>query len=404
VANTLLTIQMITNEALALLENELTFTKFVNRQYDDSFGVRGAKIGDTLNVRKPVRFVGRTGQAIGIENVTETSIPVQLTTQAGVDFSFSSADLTLRIDDFAERYLKPAVANIANRIDRDGLVMATNATYNSVGTPGTALTDGNNLLLAGALLDDNDAPRGGGMRAAVWSAKNQAAVVKGLQGLFNAPDKISEQFNTGNLGKFYGFKNSMDQNVINRVVGPLGGAPLVNGAAQTGNTLVTDGWTAAAASRLLVGDTFTIAGVFSVNPQSRQNTGTLQQFVVTAPFSSDGAGTGSISISPAITPTGAYQNVTNSPADNAAITVVGAAGTLTTQNLAYHRDAFTLVTADLPLPGGVDMAARKSDPQTGTSIRVVRAYDITTDLFPCRLDVLYGWAPLYPEWSVRIQS
>lgn len=403
-ANTLLTIQMITNEALALLENELTFAKFVNRQYDDSFGVRGAKIGDTLNVRKPVRFVGRTGQAIGIENVTETSIPVQLTTQAGVDFSFSSADLTLRIDDFSERYLKPAVANIANRIDRDGLVMATNATYNSVGTPGTALTDGNDLLLAGALMDDNDTPRGGNMRAAVWSAKNQAAVVKGLQGLFNAPDTISEQFKTGNLGKFYGFKNSMDQNILNRTVGPLGGAPLVNGAAQTGNTLVTDGWTAAAASRLLVGDTFTIAGVFSVNPQSRQNTGTLQQFVVTAPFSSDGTGAGSVSISPAITPTGAYQNVTASPADNAAITVIGVAGTLTTQNLAYHRDAFTLVTADLPLPGGVDMAARKSDPQTGTSIRVVRAYDITTDLFPCRLDVLYGWAPLYPEWSVRIQS
>jgi len=168
--------------------------------------------------------------------------------------------------------------------------------------------------------------------------------------------------------------------------------------------LVTNGWPAAAASRLLIGDVFTIAGVFGVNPQSRQSTGSLQQFVVTANVSSDAAGNATIPIQPAITPTGQFQTVTASPAAGAAITVVGAANTFSNQAIAFHRDSITLATADLPLPGGVDMAARKSDPQTGLSVRMVRQYNITTDLFPCRLDVLYGWATLYPQWACRLQQ
>ena len=403
-ANTLLTIQMITNEALAVLENELTFTKFVNRQYDDSFAKRGAKIGDTLNIRKPPRYIGRTGQALSLEDATETSIPLQLNTQAGVDIQFSSSDLALRIDDFSDRFIRPAIANVANRVDRDGLVMATNATYNSVGTPGTPIADAYPLLLAGAKMDDNACPRSTNLRSVVWSSVSQANLVNGLKGLFNAPDKISEQYNTGTMGKALGFKNSMDQNVVNHTVGPVGGTPLITGASQTGSLLVTDGWTAAAAARLNQGDVFTIAGVYSVNPQNRQSTGQLQQFVVTANVSSDGAGNATIPVSPAVVPTGAFQNVTNSPADNATITVLGVAGTLSPQNIAYHRDAFTLACADLPLPDGVDMAARKSDPQTGLSIRMIRQYNITTDQWPCRLDILYGWAPLYPEWACRIQA
>lgn len=402
-ANQLLTIQMITNEALAVLENELTFTKYVNRQYDDSFGKKGAKIGDTLNVRKPPRYIGRTGQAISIEDSVETSVPLALTTQRGVDIQFSSTDLALRIDDFSERFLKPAMVNVANAIDRDGLTLITNATYNSVGTPGTPLASGDLLLDAGALLDETSTPRGS-LRSAVFGPRSSANVVKGLKSIFNDGKRISDQYNTGNLGPLYGFKTSMDQNIVRRTVGPLGGTPLVNGAAQTGASLVTDGWTAAAAARLNQGDVFTIAGVFAVNPVSRQSTGQLQQFVATANVSSDGAGNATIPISPAITPTGQFQNVTVSPADNAAITVIGAAGTSTEQNIAYHRDSITLATADLPLPNGVDMAARKSDPQTGLSVRMVRAYNITTDQWPCRLDILYGWAMLYPEWACRIQA
>jgi hypothetical protein len=395
---------MITNEALAVLVNSLTFTQYVNRQYDDSFGVKGAKIGTTLNVRKPPRYLGRTGQNISIEDSTETSIPVALNTQFGVDIQFSSQDLLLSIDDFSERFLKPAMATVANKIDNDGVTLMANSVYNSVGTPGTALSSGDLILDAGALLDDNATPRGDSLRSAVFSPKSSAGVIKGLKSIFNDGRSISDQYKTGNLGNLYGFKTSMDQNIINRTVGPLGGTPLVNGATQTGSSLVTDGWTAAAAARLKKGDVFTIAGVYGVNPQSRVSTNSLQQFVVTADVSSDGSGNATVPISPAITPTGQFQNVTASPADNAAITVVGAAGTVTTQNLAYHRDSITLATADLPLPGGVDMASRKADSQTGLSVRAVRQYNITTDQFPLRLDVLYGWAMLYPEWACRIQA
>ncbi len=402
-ANTLLTISMITNEALAVLENQLTFTKFINRQYDDSFGIKGAKIGDTLNVRKPPQYIGRVGQAISIEDSVETSIPLQLNTQAGVDIQFSSADLLLRIDDFSDRFIKPAMANVANRIDRDGLTLLTNAVYNSVGTPGTPINTALPVLQAGAKMDQTATPRDG-LRSLVWDPMGQANMISGLSGLFNAPDKISEQYNSGTLGKALGFKHSMDQNALAHTVGPLGGTPLVNGASQTGTSLVTNGWTAAAASRLLIGDVFTIAGVFGVNPQSRQSTGSLQQFVVTANVSSDAAGNATIPIQPAITPTGQFQTVTASPAAGAAITVVGAANTFSNQAIAFHRDSITLATADLPLPGGVDMAARKSDPQTGLSVRMVRQYNITTDLFPCRLDVLYGWATLYPQWACRLQQ
>lgn len=401
-SNTLLTIQMITNEALAVLTNELAYTRGVNRQYDSSFGQTGAKIGDTLNVRKPPRYIGRTGAAVSIEDSTETSVPVKLTTQYGVDMQFSSADYALRIDQFSDRFIKPAVANIANRIDMDGLTLATNATFNTVGTVGTAPV-ARTLLQAGALLDKNATPKGKGLRSFVMGPDTQVEIVDALKTLYNDQNAVAEQYRTGNMGaNVLGFNMSMDQNVLAHTVGPLGGTPLVNGASQTGNTLVTDGWTAASAKRLNNGDVFTIAGVYAVNPQSRQSTGSLQQFVVTADTNSDASGNATIPISPAITPTGQFQNVTAAPADNAAITVVGTAGNAYTCNIAHHRDAFTFACADLPLPGGVHQAARKADAQTGLSIRMVSQYNVSTDQFITRLDLLGGWASLYPEWSTRL--
>jgi hypothetical protein len=393
---------MITNEALAVLQNMLTFTAGVNRQYDDAYGNKGAQIGTTLNVRKPPRYIGRTGAAISIEDATETSVPVVLNTQRGVDISFTSQDLALSIDDFSERFIRPAIANIANKIDIDGLTMATQATYNAVGTPGTTPTALLTYLTAASVLDNNATPRDGN-RNLVMNPIANATIIDALKGIFNPSAEVSKQNRQGYMGNGYGMDWAIDQNIINQTVGPLGGTPLTNGAAQSGANLVTNGWTAAAAVRLNKGDVFTIAGVFEVNPQSLQSTGRLKQFVVTAQTSSDGAGNATIPISPSIVGPGTgFQNVSALPASGAAITVLGAAGTVSPQNLLYHRDAFTLACADLPLPNGVDMAARKSDPKTGLSIRMVRAYDITTDKFPCRLDILYGWAPLYPEWACRI--
>lgn len=401
-ANSVLTISMITREALRILENNLAFAKGVNREYDDQFAISGAKIGDTLNIRKPARYVGRSGAALSVEDHTETSVPLQLGTQFGVDVNFTSKELSLSLDDFSKRVLAPAVATIANKIDRDGLSLYKDV-FNAVGTPGTTPTALKTYLQAGAKLDYNGAPRDGN-RSVVIDPNAQVEIVDSLKGLFQSSNQIKDQYENGNMGMAGGFKWSMDQNVASHTTGQQGGTPLVNGASQTGASLITDGWTAAAANRLKQGDVFTIVGVYGVNPQSRQSTGALQQFVVTADAASDGSGNATISISPSIVTSGAFQTVTASPADNAAITVLGAASTATPANLAFHRDAFVFGCADLLLPKGVDMAARVSDKQLGMSIRMVRQYDINNDKFPCRLDVLYGWKTVYPELACRVQG
>jgi hypothetical protein len=396
-ANTLLTISMITREALRVLKNELTFTSLVNRQYDSRFGKEGAKIGTTINVRIPPRYIGRTGQALQLENATETSKPVRLTTQFGVDISFSSQDLALHIDDFSKRFLRPAIATIANRIDYDGLQLYKTV-GNSVGTPGTTPAVNSVFLDAGVKLDNLAAPRSS--RQVVMNPAAHGAMVYGNQALFNPSAQLEKQYRTGQIaGRLLGFESwNMDQNVARHTVGTYAGTPLVNGANQTGASLITDGWTSTTLKR---GDVFTIAGVNAVNPQSRVSTGQLQDFVVTAD-STDSAGALTIPISPSIVTSGAFQTVTGSPADNAALTLKGTSATEYPQNLVFHEDAFVLATADLPLPGGVDMASRMSDEDTGLSIRLVRAYDINTDQFPCRLDVLYGWSELYTETACRV--
>jgi hypothetical protein len=401
-ANTLLTISMITREALRVLENNLTFTKGVNRQYDDKFGVEGAKIGTVLNVRKPPRYIGRTGTAISIEDATETQVAVTLDTQFGVDITFTSEDLALKIDDFSQRFITPAIATVANKIDTAGLALYKDI-YNSVGTPGTTPTALLTYLEAGVKLDNGSAPLDG-QRSVVVTPLMQATIVNALKGLFQQSSAIATQYRKGTMGTAAGFDWLMDQNINTHTVGPLGGTPLVNGSTSSGATsLVTDGWTASAASRLLKGDIITITGVNGVNPQSRQSTGLQQQFVVTADVSSDGSGNLTAAISPAITSSGAFQTVDALPADNATIQTQ-VASTQCPQGLAHHRDAFTLAMADLPLPQGTDMAARVSDSQLGMSIRMIRDYDITTDKFPCRLDVLFGWATLRPELACRIQA
>ena len=403
-ANTLLTISMITREALRVLENNLTFTKQVNRQYDDRFGVEGAQIGTVLNVRKPPRYVGRTGTAISIEDATETQVSVTLDTQFGVDITFTSEDLALKISDFSKRFISPAVATIANKIDNAGMALYTSV-YNSVGVPGTP---GPTTLLAylnaGVALDNDSAPMDG-QRSICITPSQQAQIVNALKGLFQQSSAISSQYARGQMGTAVGFDWYMDQNCNTHTTGTFttGSTPLVKGAAQTGASLITDGW-AASTAVILKGDVFTIADVNHVNPQSLASTASAQQFVATANGTSDGSGNLTVSISPSITTGTGFQTVDASPADNAAITMVGTEAKQSPQGLAFHKDAFTLAMADLPVPQGTDMAARVSDDQLGMSIRLIRDYDITTDKFPCRLDVLFGWAALRPELACRIQG
>lgn len=429
-ANRVLTPSVIAKEALRVLVNNLHFAKRMNRDYEKNFNNKDMKIGDTINIRKPAKYVVRKGRVMQVQDHVETTIPLVLTDQAGIDLSFTSADLALRLDDFSKRIVVPAMAAIANQIDFEALQQYRKV-YNTVGTPGTTPASALVYLQAGGRLDEEAAPRDAS-RTVIFNPDAQVGTVDALKGLFQSAEKIASQYEEGEMGTALGFKFFMSQNVNTHQVGPLGGTPIVNGAAQVGTTLVTSGWTAAAASRLKMGDVFTITGVFAVNPQTRQNTGKLRQFVVTADVSSDGSGNATIPISPAIIPVGmvgtssllqpnnpaisgnpgygpdaavnlaAFATVTASPANSAAITVLGTANQLTPQNLAYHRDAFVMGSAELPLPGGVDFAARESAPEAGISVRLVRAYDINNDLFPCRFDILYGFQTVYPELACRI--
>lgn len=400
-ANNLLTIGMITRESLRVLENMLPFTKNVNTTYQDQFAQEGRKIGDTINIRKPPRYVGRDGPLLKVESSIETTVPLTLQ-QAGCDLSFSTKDLTLSIDDFSKRFIVPAIATVANKVEVAGMQQYKNI-YNAVGTPGTPPTDVQ-LGQAMALLDASATPVDG-RRNAVLEPYAIQSLVQATKGLFQSSNNISEQYKTGRFAQGFGFDVWMGQNVPTHVAGPQGGTPVVGAAGGTGNTLATSGWTAAAALRLRAGDIFTIANVFAVNPQSRASTGKLQQFVVTADFSSDGAGAGVVQISPAIVTSDQFQTVDSAPVAGAAITVqTGTANLSSKQSLAFHPDAFTFATVDLEMPKGVMMADRVVSKASGISLRAVQAYDINTDQTPLRLDVLFGWATTRPEFAVRIQG
>lgn len=393
--NTLLTIGMITNEALRVLKNNLAFTKGVNRQYDDRFAKTGAKIGDTLNIRLPARYVGRSGPTLSVENTVETSTPLVVNQQFGVDVEFGSAEMALSLDEFSRRILQPAMATIANKIDVDGLNLYKQVA-NSVGVPGDTADTFRTYLDAGVKLDNEGCPMDG-QRSVILDPLTQAGVVDSLKGLFQSSSAIESQYKKGRMGVAAGFDWAMDQNVWTHTVGTAADDTItVNGAAQSGGTLTVAGLT----GTLNAGDVFTIAGVNAVNPQSRQSTGQLRQFTVTA----NTTGGTSLTFTPAIVASGQFQNVTNVPANGAAITVNGEAGALVKECLAFHPDAFTLATVDLPIPGGQTIAKRVADKDSGVSLRLIQGYDITNDKFPARFDILYGWKCVRPELACRIRS
>ena len=385
-ANNLLTISKITNEALMVLENELTFTSEVDRNYDDQFAVVGGKIGNTVNIRKPGRFVGTTGPALNVEDFNETSVPVTLSTQFHVDTQFTTQDLALSLDMFSDRVLKPAVAAIANKIDRDGLVTATQNTANIVGTAGTPPTGLITYLTAGAYLDAEGAPRDG-RRACIIEPFTSAIIVDSLKGLFVPQEAIGEQYRKGLMGRdSAGMNWKMDQNVVSQTFGNNSTTTVTGSVATTTATgFLTTGWasssnisiTAANTGNLVlnVGDTFTIAGVYAVNPQNRQAYGSnkLRNFVVKSAATIASGSSGTVTVSPAVITAGQFQNVSiPSTSASAAITQFNSTGTVSPQNIIMHRNAFTLAVADLELPEGVHFAGRASDKEIGLSMRVVR--------------------------------
>ena len=395
-SNTLLTIDMITNKALAILHNNLAFARNVNRQYDSSFAREGAKIGSTLRVRLPNKYTVTTGTAMSAQNTVETSTTITLATQKHVDMDFTSAELTLSIDDFGERILAPAMAVLASAIDADGLALYKDV-YQSVGTPGTTPSTALVMLQAQQKMNEMATPMDGRRNLVINPAAN-AALVDGMKGLFNPGGVLDSQFRRGALANNILDYNeiAMDQNVgmhtegANRLT-----TPIVATTSTSGDTTLaisgTGTWNAKK------GDVFTIADVYAVNPENFTSTGSLQQFVVTADINITTSGT--IAVSPAIISSGAYQTVNSLPAANAALTIMGSASGVYAQNLAFHEDAFTLVTADLQLPPG-NMASRKV--MDGISMRIWRQGDIFNDMVPTRVDVLYGWKTLRPSMACRI--
>lgn len=411
-SNSLLTISMITKESLMELKSQLSFASAVNRQYDDKFSDIGAKIGSVINIRKPVRFAVTTGAALNIQDVADQSSALTLDTQQHVGFQFSSKDLSLSIDEFRERYIKPAITALANKIDATGAALYYKIP-SSVGTPGTQGTDLAFPLQAGQALDENGSPVDD-LRSMILTTSTQTAVLKSALSLFNDQSELSKQYKRGRMGRALGFDWRMDQNLPTHTSGDIDGTPLTN---NTGGTASADGdatiaingsSTASITTAFKKGDVLTFGGCYAVNPQSKVSTGALMQFVVTADTAFASNKNDAVPISPPMRTTGAYQNITNLPANDSVVKLFGAATTYATKvspvSIALHRDAFVLGMADLPLPGGVDMAARAADPDAGLSVRIVRAYDINNDVFPCRLDVLYGWQVVYPELACRLQG
>jgi hypothetical protein len=386
--NTILTPQQITREALRILHQKCTFIGSINRQYDDQFAKTGAKIGDSLKIRLPNQYTVRTGKTLSTQDTTETSTTLQVATQAGVDVNFSTAELTLSLDDFSKRIIEPAMARLAAHIESDALSMYKDV-YNLVGTAGTVPNSLLTYLEAKQKLDENLAPMDSN-RTAHLLPVSTVKLVDALKGLFQDSKEIAEQYREGMMGRTAGLDFYQNTLMPTHTVGSDVTTVTVNGATQTGSTLT------AAGGNLKKGDVFTIAGVYQVHPETKATMPNLQQFVATAD------GTTSLSISPPITVTGATQTVNASPADGAAITVVGTAATGYGQNLAFHKDAFAFATADLIMPKGVDWSSREV--YDGISLRIVRAYDINNDNLPCRIDVLYGYKTIRPQMACRITN
>ena len=393
-ANALLTPNQITREALRVLHQKLNFIGAINRTYDDSFAKDGAKIGSALRIRLPNQYTVRTGANLSAQDTTENQVTLNVTTQKGVDTQFTSADLTLSLDDFSQRIINPAMAVLAAAIEADAFAMALDI-YNAVNNVGSAITF-KNTLQARKILNDNLAPMDG-QRSVILNTQDNVDLVDALKGLFQDSSEIKAQYRDGVMGHTAGFEFSENTLLPSQTTGTALSATTytVNGANQTGSAVTV----ATGSTTFKKGDVVNLAGCNSVHPETKVSTGILQQFVVTADYAGGG---GNLAISPAIVTSGATQNVSGSPTNGGAVTKIGGASAIYKPSLAFHKDAFTFATADLVLPKGVDMASRAV--MDGLSMRLVRQYDINYDRFPVRLDLLYGYQTIRPQLAARILS
>ncbi len=420
-ANAFQTATVITNEIVRIIHNTSAFLGNVGTDYEKNWMGKYAP-GATISARRPVQFTIRNGATANVQDITDSTVPITINPELGIDFAVQDFDLAVAVRNdggvdkaFRDRFLKPAALRISAELDFQLGLLIKNATYNFVGTPGTGPSSVTDLVNAQIPMDNGACPRDG-QRFAALNPNANAAVVAGLATLFNPRGTLEDQYRKGIVQTQLGIDLMMSQNVPTHTVGALGGTPTVNAGNQglinaglTDNpyaattSLVTNGWTAAVAQRLNKGDVITITGVNSVNPETKQDTGSLATFVVTANASSDGSGNLTAIISPAIIAGGAYQNVTARPAASAAITVkTGTAATTYAQNLLWHKEAVTFVSPEMEVPNGMDYAACSTlADQGGISLRFMRGFDIVNNRRISRFDVLWGAAVIRPEWTAR---
>lgn len=405
-ANTILTPTMITREAQRILHQNLNIVGNMNRQYDDRFANKGAKIGTSLDLRVPPKYTVRTGSTFTSQNVVERKVNLPVATIKGIDTTISDLEMAMSLDNFSDVILKPAMAQLAAQIEYDTVSAMYKKVPNYVGTVSSQI-DYKKFQQAGQVLTENLAPSS--QRCMILDPASRVEFSDAVKGLFQSSDNIEKQYKEGIVGRTGGFDVFENTMMPAHTTGTYGGTPLTNGANQgsTGadnawtetTSIITDGWTATT-TVLKAGDIITIGGVFAVHPETKVSTGVLKRFTVVSDTTTDGSGNSTFSISPAIIAGGAYQNVTNRAADGQAITVLGTSATAYGQNLAFHKDAFAFVTADLEIPRGMDMAAREV--YDGISMRFVRWFDGSTGEFKSRFDVLYGYAAVYPELACRL--
>ena len=411
-ANSVLTIDTIATAAVAILDNELVMAKQVYRGLESEFTnkVNGYEVGDTVSMRRPTDFTVRDGATASNQDVTEGKISLQVNKQKGIDFGFTSKELTLSITELSDRVIKPAMVQLANQIDRD-LMALYQRVPNWVGTPGQTVNSYADFAKAPERLDEYAVPSSG--RSAVLSPSDHWGLL-GSQTSLYIQDAAKGAYRNGSLGMIGGIDTYMAQNVPTHTVGVATGTPKVNGASQNvtyasvadgdfTQSLVTDGWTNSTTGILKAGDVITISGVYAVNPVTKATLPFLKQFTVTADANS-GASTGpaTLTIYPAIIASGAFQNVSAAPADDADIVVLGTGGTGYRQNMVFHNNAFALAMVPLIEPPGAVQVSRKS--YKGTSVRLIPTYDGTNDKSNFRLDVLYGCKAVDPRLATRLSG
>jgi len=410
-ANTTLTASVIAKEAVMILENELVAAKKVFRGYEGEFDktVNGFKVGDTITIRKPTDFTVRDGAVLSAQDVTEGSTTIVVNKRKGVDFAFSSQDLTLKIGELSERAIRPAMIQLANQIDTDILALYSSVP-SWVGTPGQTVNSFSDFYKGPERLNEFGVPMD--ERCALLSPADEAGMI-GAQTALYIQNAASDAYRKGSLGMIGGVDTYMSQNVPTHTVGVATGTPAVNGGSQNTTyaltkdtntqSLITDGWTNSITGIVKAGDVFTIANVYAVNPVTKATLPFLKQFVVTADANS-GASTGpaTLTISPPIITSGAFQTVNSAPADNALLTVVGTGGTGYRQNMIFNKNAFALVTVPLVSPPGAVDVSRQS--YKGLNVRVIPVYDGTNDVSSWRLDVLYGTKCIDPRQALRLSG